>query len=815
MIDWLGKLLGIERLESVIDWHVQFAAPWAHHRPALVLFCCLAVAVLSIVFYVRYQGMRNKKASIFMAIFRAVLLSILVWILAEPEIAMKVRQNPRPLLLMLFDGTDSMNMVDGISDETQASFKKALGDEAPKFDDDANRPTRQDLVQASLRSEQLSWLDKLSRKFRLRGYVLDQSDQVREILMPQLEESEQVSAESVAGQLEGTKASVTALGTAMDDLRRRSRSHLLAGVVVVSDFNQNRGQPVLHAAERFKMPVYTVGVGPATATNLSVGLQAPMVLKKGEKTTITALLRQSGLDGHDVGVELLSRRLGTIEGTVEGEQFERVAPVETVRLDAESVTAEITYEPQVTGRFTLQARVRPLDEEVLSEDNSDERDVMIRDESLKLLFVEHEPTWEWRFVKEVFHRHPMIGREGFRTYLDSADFSVRRGNDLFIETLVRSREEFFSYDIIFISDVPARTLSPHFQEMLQEYVLRFGGGLVVLAGSRYGPSALIDTKIADMLPVVPGPGLRLRHGQFNLRRTGKAEQYDFMRLGENDYENALAWASFRGLQWYQPGLRPHPLATVLAEHPRDRCVDAKTPQPLIAVRRYGKGEVVYFAFNETWRLRKLYGEKYYSQLWGQLIYRMGLSRALGSQKRFRVETDREVYQAGQKVRVIVEAYNRNYEPLDLESGSLSARLLAQQASGESKTAQTLVSIPLSRDKVIYETSVPVFTSGLHRLLVKDPVTLDEVETTFKVSPTTAEGRSAVRDLAMQRALAENTGGKSYELYEVGTLADDIKDRSVEDTSNRRLPLWNTWLVLVLGLTLMLGEWLTRKLMNLQ
>jgi len=241
-----------------------------------------------------------------------------------------------------------------------------------------------------------------------------------------------------------------------------------------------------------------------------------------------------------------------------------------------------------------------------------------------------------------------------------------------------------------------------------------------------------------------------------------------------------------------------------------------TPQPLIAVRRYGKGEVVYFAFNETWRLRRLYGEKYYSQFWGQLIYRMGLSRALGSQKRFRVETDRSVYQAGQKVRVTVEAYSRNYEPLsDIPTGGLQARLIAQQTSGGTTPTQTAISIPLSRDDVIYETSVPVFTSGLHRLLVKDPVTLDEVETTFKVSPTTAEGRSAVRDVTEQKDLADKTGGKSYELHEVGSLVDDVKERTVEEYSNLRLPLWNTWLVLLAGLTLMLGEWLTRKLMNLQ
>jgi len=811
----LGKLLGIERLESVTEWNIQFAAPWAHQRPALVLFACLAMAVLSTVFYFKYQGVKGRKASVAMAVLRAILLSLLVWILAEPEVEMKTRQTPRPLLLMLFDGTDSMNMKDAVSDDMQTSLKTALGSETPNFDDPADPPSRKDLLQAALRSKKLGWLDKLNKKYRLRGYMLDKDDHVTEIQIPKLESGE-IDVDAVAAKLDGAKANVTALGTGLDDLRRRSRSHLLAGVVVVSDFDQNRGQPPLGAARRLKAPVYTVGVGPIEATNLSMSLQAPMVLKKGEKTTVKAILSQSGLNGRDVEVELLARRLGTLEGSVEGEQFEIVASSKVVRLDSEKVTAEISYEPRGTGRFTLQARVKPLDGEVLHEDNSDQRDVMIRDESLKLLFVEHEPTWEWRFMKEVFHRHPMIGREGFRTYLDSADFSVRRGNALFIETLVRSREEFFSYDIIFISDVPGRTLSPRFQEMLKEYVAKFGGGLVFLAGPRNGPAALLDTKIADMLPVVPGPGIRVRHGQFNLALTPKAEQYDFMRLGENDFENAEAWSSFRKLQWYQPGLRPHSLATVLAEHPRDRCVDGMTPQPLIAVRRYGKGEVVYFAFNETWRLRRLYGEKYYSQFWGQLIYRMGLSRALGSQKRFRVETDRSVYQAGQKVRVTVEAYSRNYEPLsDIPTGGLQARLIAQQTSGGTTPTQTAISIPLSRDDVIYETSVPVFTSGLHRLLVKDPVTLDEVETTFKVSPTTAEGRSAVRDVTEQKDLADKTGGKSYELHEVGSLVDDVKERTVEEYSNLRLPLWNTWLVLLAGLTLMLGEWLTRKLMNLQ
>ncbi len=855
MMDWLGDLLGIEGLKSVASFQVRYAASWAHGRPALVLFCCLAAAALSAVFYIRYQGLRGKKVSIPMAAFRGIVLALLVWILSQPEAVLELRHTPRPLLVVLFDGTDSMNMRDKLPSESQAALREVLGEDTPEFSDDmAKTATRQDLVRATVRSDRIGWLTTLSKKFRLRGYVLDPKhargsdvrwDQVREIPMPQAG-SDDIDAASVARQLAGCEAKVTAIGAGLDDLRLHSRSHLLAGVVIISDFGQNRGQPAMRAAMRFKAPIYTVGVGPTDATDLAVNIQAPLVLKKGEKVGITVELHQNGLNGRTVEVELLTKPMGTIGAAAGDERFERAAPVKSVLLDAKTVRTTVTYVPPVTGRFTLKAHVEPLVEEIMPGNNSAERDVTIRDESLKLLFVEYEPTWEWRFIKEVFYRDPMIGRDGFRTYLGSADFSVRQSNDVFVERLVRSREEFFSYDVIVLSDVPESMLASdpqaklNFQNMLAEYVSEFGGGLIVLAGPRFGPKALLGTKIADMLPVVIDENLRRRDGQFNLALTPQAEQYDFMRLADNDYENTQGWNNLRKLQWYQPSVRPHPLATVLASHPVHRCVDGKTPQPLIAIRRFGKGEVVYFAFNETWRLRKLYGEKHYSNLWRQLIYRMGLSRALGSQKRFRVETDRPRYQAGQKVRITVEAYDSAYTPLRPGITSLQATLLAPQALGVSKRLETELTIPRSgapkredkqpgaaepgaaepgqpqpRGSVIFETSMPVFTTGDHSLRVKDPITMEEVETTFKVAPTTAERRSVVRDVALQHALARYTGGKPYELHEIGDMAEAIKERPVEEISHRRLPLWNTWLVLVLTLVLMLGEWLTRKLLNLQ
>jgi hypothetical protein len=315
-----------------------------------------------------------------------------------------------------------------------------------------------------------------------------------------------------------------------------------------------------------------------------------------------------------------------------------------------------------------------------------------------------------------------------------------------------------------------------------------------------------------MLPVALDSSLRTRSGDFTLRRTPEAADTDFMNLGDNPQENEQAWANMGKLPWYQPVARPHPLATVLAAHPTDRCVDDVTPQPIIATRRYGKGEVIYIGFNEMWRLRPLYGEKYYRQFWGQMIYRLGLGRALGNQKRFQVDTDRPVYQAGDKVRLSIEAYDKDFQPLSVDK--LEARLITDPSGGEDSTT-TEITVPLARDGVVFETDVPIYAAGQHRLLVRDPITREETEVNFSVAPLAAEKRNAVRDVALQRTLASQTGGRAYELQDLSQLINDVNVPLVRQTKELRFPLWNTWLILLLVLALMLGEWLTRKLVNLQ
>jgi hypothetical protein len=846
---WLARTLGFENATAVDDVHLSFGSAWAQNGPAWVLFACLAACAVAFLFYLRAQSHGRRSARIGLAVLRAVLLCLLVLILADPILRFRLTSQPKPALWVLVDGTDSMGIADEYTGELRSGYETAVDWKGYQEGEDrgqrsevggqqaeGERPTRADYVRALLAKQNDNLLEKLAEKYRVRTYVFDRADGVRPLTAG--------ADDAAAGTIDAngfdpaalaaaltTDGQVTALGNAIEDVALRHATNHLAGLLVVSDFAWNAGRAPDEAARKLKVPVYTLGVGARSAVDLELKLYSDPKMKKAETSTITVTLRQRDLDGRTVPVRVVARRP---EGeAVPGEPLEIVVGERDVALDAGDVTAEFPFRPDQTGRWVFHAEVPRQEGEIVDQNNRDEREVTIIDDFLRLLFVEYEPTYEWRFVKEVFHRDKLVGLRGFRTFLRSSDPIVREQNELFVPTLTLQRKEFFEHDVIFLSDMPRETMSTRFLDMTKEFVEKFGGGLVVIAGPRFGPGELADTPIADMLPVVLDPDGRIRDDrEFTLRRTPQASQYDFMNLGDAEpgadvaiseersaSDNERAWANFDRVPWYQPvkGVEPY-RSTVLAEHPTDKTLDGRTPQPLIAIRKYGRGEVVYVGFNEMWRLRRKYGEVYYRRFWGQLIHRMGLSHALGSQKRFVVRTDRQRYDADDKVLLTVEAYDDDFQPLkseDLPDKVLHAELHRPGGSGEGEDVVEPLRIAQSdAEKGLYEVRVPVFEGGQYRVVVKDPIADDEKVAHFQVTSLSVERRKAVRNDAVQRNLALSTGGKAYELDTVNQLLTDFNPPRLTETTVKVIPLWSTWLCFGLLVGLMLTEWSVRKLVNL-
>lgn len=805
----IGRMLGYDDVSRIDSAHVSFGSAWAHAQPALVVLGCVGMAALSVWFYLRWQARGHQPTRLFLATLRTLALCALILILADPTLELVFVSQPKPVLWLLLDGSDSMSIPDELPSEERDALSKAVdltGYQTTHKPHEGERPARADYARALLARKDKNLLQRLDDNYRVRAFTFADAEGVRS-----LNSSDKDKPTAIDWQ---TTGNVTALGDAFEDLARKHASDNLAAVMVISDFDQNAGTAPLAAAKKLGVPVFTVGVGPLTAVDLSIDLLAPPTMKKAESSTINVTVRQRELDNASVRVKLYAHQPGEMTGD---EPARTLIGEKSVTIAGTSEQVEFPYTPELTGRFIFTAEVEPVEGEVVTQNNRAEREVKIIDDFLRLMFVEYEPTWEWRFVKEVFHRDKLVGMRGFRTFIRSADPVVRETNELFLPSLTLPRSQFFENDVIFLGDMPASALSTRFCEMTKEFVSQFGGGLVVMAGPRFGPGQLAETPLADMLPVVVDPDTKRRDDkEFRLALTPIASQYDFMRLGQTDQEHLKGWNNMGKLPWFQPVRRLEIKGTqVLAEHPTEMCADGKTPQPLIAVRQYGRGEVVYIAFNEMWRLRRLYGEEYYRQFWGQLIHRLGLSHALGSHKRFVVRTDKPQYRADDQVLVTVEAYDKEFQPLDekdVPDRRLVAELIRPDRDSEGSRSQ-LFSIPQLKPGV-FETKVPVFSGGEYRLRVTDPVANEAAEINFDVANVSVERRNPVRNVALQKNIAAETNGRSYDLTDVDRFTEDFSAPRLKETSVEILPLWSTWLTFAVVICVLMVEWFVRKLVNL-
>lgn len=794
---WLGQILGRPELTRIDEADISFGAAWAQDAPGRLVLAILAVVLIASWVYVKHHPVR-RRAGIALAGLRSVVLVLIVIILAEPVLELRYTERPKPLVWLLVDSSDSMNLVD--EDSTESGSPTSRADHLRRVLSEENGP-----------------LVTLEERFRVQAFAFDRPDGVRSLDLAALRHGgERTTRVDPSGQ-ESTPASdsldppagtSTAIGAALDDLRRRYPTRNLTAVVIISDFVQNAGVPAVDAAVSLDVPIFAVGMGPKAAADLAIELDVEPTVKKAERVSFAVGLRQTGLTGQAASVTLSA-------APADGSSPPDVVGTRTVSLDQPQMLVEFPVLPDEAGRFVYTAHVDPLPDETIEQNNTAVRNVVVTDDYLRLLFVEYEPTWEWRFIKEVFHRDRLVGQEGFRTWLRSSDPAVRSTSDLFLETLPPPRDEFFQYDVIFLGDVPASALPGRFAEMTQEFVSEFGGGLVVIGGPRFGPQALAESPVANMLPVVIDPDAKRRDESFRLRQTPAAAEFDFMRLGDSPEENRQAWGNLGELPWYQPVRRIESTATVLAEHPTDTTSDGQTPQPLIALRPYGAagGEVVYLGFNETWRLRRLYGEKYYRQFWGQLIYRLGLGHARGADKRFVIHSlPEEPFAPDTEIPFTVHAWDRNFERLtedDVPNGTLAGELV-RRSSGQAIP----VTLPMTRPGV-FETRMPVYQPGDYRLQVTDPVTNEVHEARFRVADVSIERRVATRDAGLQESLAAAVpGGRAYELDELKRLASEFNPPEVTRTTTSILSLWETWLVFGLVVGLLLAEWLMRKAVNL-
>jgi len=185
-----------------------------------------------------------------------------------------------------------MSIADQYADTERDALYQATGYSAATSAGDpttaeasAEGPSRLELVKSYLSREENNLLERLVKEkgYRVEPFLFDgiNTSRLRKLDLP--EASPQQDWHTLTDQFRAD-GQVTALGSAIDDVRDQFAQGDLQAVVIFSDFANNSGQSPLaksgglSAAEKVQAPLFTVGIGAAETIDLAVDHQTRRVL---------------------------------------------------------------------------------------------------------------------------------------------------------------------------------------------------------------------------------------------------------------------------------------------------------------------------------------------------------------------------------------------------------------------------------------------------------------------------------------------------------------------------------------------------------
>jgi len=627
------------------------------------------------------------------------------------------------------------------------------------------------------------------------------------------------------------------LGQAVQTVLRDFQGINVSAVILFSDGIEQPGQTELATGG---IPVITIGCGtPDQWYDLELQ-ELTISRSQGDRRPVSAKVafQATGLAGREILVEVLS---GTRVIESKSKAIESAGEHHEVKLE---------FTPEGEGWLAYTARLRlpgPGSEGMAPErvlyNNAADFLVDNRVKKFEVLYFSGRPNWENKFVQgalredEEIHLTSVLrisaaekkfvyrGKktslsnplfEGFfnqdedQPRYDEAVFP-RFGGDpgLAGRGFPEDPETLFRYNLIVLGDIEARFFSQEQLELVREYVRKRGGTLFLLGGPHSFTEGHYDeTLLEGLLPVVLGQGnrdgdLSNQVAPFRAKPTVEGLLAGSFALDPNPTVNQQLWEDLPGLV----GLNEFPFiragATTLARAEADE--PRLDGSPLFAMQRYGEGKTAILATGATWQWHMATDveDTRHGRFWRQMI--RSLAMDVPDPVMLRNKQDRYVEDIPIDLQFLIR------DKLFDEKPGLKTTLKVTGPSGAGFSPGVDESI---RETGRYSASFTPETAGLYRISLtgadengEEVGALDEallVETDLR------EYRSARYDPDHLRAMAEATGGRFFELDELGQVADRIPFFKHDEAESVRLPFWHFPGFFLLLILLWTTEWYLRR-----
>ena len=635
---------------------------------------------------------------------------------------------------------------------------------------------------AAERALQQGVLARLKEKFQVRLYRLDRR------LAP-------------AGTLEEIQptAPATHLNEGLRQLAAQTADLPIGAVVLLSDGSENSlddsGDLALETITTLRnrrLPVHTVGFGKEQAEHdLALNdVKVPSRVLAGSRIAASVTFHQHGYAGRKVllAIREASNILGSREVTLAADG---VPQLETVY-----------FSPGSAGVKTFEVSLTPLPGEENVANNAVTRLVGVTDEPRRILYVEGEPRWEYKFLRRAEDDDKVVRVASMLRTTENKIYRQGISDPSELENGFPVRpEDLFKYQGIILGSVEAGYFTPLQQELLREFVDRRGGGLLFLGGRlALGDGGWAGSRLVDLLPTVLPNGRNTFHrNPATAELTADGEESPITRLMDDPAKNVERWKKLTYLMDYQDAGAAKPGATVLA-----RMNAGARKLPLLATQNYGRGRTAVLATSGTWRwqMSQPLGDTAHDLFWQQLLRWL----VFDSPGQVVVTAPAQTLLDDGHMELSATVRDQNFMPAP--EASVTAHFI-----GPDGISATVPMTPAANDPGLFHAAWTAEKPGSYLAEVtaqKRPQDLGSSTLPFVRIDGVAENFHTLQNRELLEKLASETGGQYWKPEDLKRLPNEISYSDAGISVRTVKELWNMPVLFLWLLLLVTAEWLLRR-----
>src|SRR5579872_3641109 len=702
---------------------------------------------------VRVAGVR----SIFIWLLQTALAAVLLLMLWHPALSVATLRPQQNIVAIVVDDSSSMAI------------------------DDAGGGSRRG---AAVNMLNAGLLNSLQKRFQVRLYRL--SDQLERISkLDQLNSSGQA----------------THIGESLKQVLADASSLPIGAVVLLSDGADNSGGidlETISEIRRQRIPIHTIGFGREKMSHdvEVTDVQVPQRALPDSRLSALVSFRQNGYSGQTAKITLK-----------DGQKLLASKQVQ-LRSDGTEQSESVLFNAGPAGVKTINVAIDLMPNEENAKNNQVTRLVNVDQRKPRILYMEGEPRWEFKFLKRAveddrnIHLITILRTTQNKNYVQDPYSDAPKNIKDGFPTRV---DDLFEFEGLIIGSSEAAYFTPGQQQLIHEFVDRRGGGLLFLGGRDSLADGGYDKSLfKDLLPVVL-PEQHASNKTFvrapaTVELTAAGRDSLITRLEEDPAKNVERWKKLPFLMNFQSAGQPKPGAVVL--------VDALPQQggriPLLTIENYGRGRTAVFATGGSWRWQMLMPvadkshEMFYTQLLRWLVN--------DTPRRVTTSTPRQLLADEKNVKLQAQVRDRTYMPAG--DATVDAHVLGPDGFAETVELRP---DPLEQGSYTADWTTPKPGSYLVETVAKkgsDELGRDVL--TFRREDRSEEHTSELQSRELLEKLASETGGRYYKPEDAGKLGNDISYSEAGITVRETRDLWDMPIVFLLLLMLRSGEWLLRR-----